>query len=681
MILMLLKMSGITALYVILTALLWKGTKSKKLSKLQIAIIGIIYGICSILSTHFAVDFGDMLLNIRDVAPLAAGLFFHPVAGIIAGLLGGIERYIVGTYFAIGAYTRIACSVSTCLAGFVAMFMNYVVFEGKKPAATYAFFMGAFMEVFHMYVVFVTHRGDMRMAFYVVSKCCIPMIFFTGLALAITSVVLQKMAGEWKRPVRAMSGEKVPVSVTFQRWLFVVTTLVILGNFGFSYALQTQSAYQDGRAKLETAANNLTQAYERGEGYNAASSGINFEIITKADGKVVYGTHEGEALGKNQMKLLDAHMDEAVFSERFFGEKALSTVRLITNERLLLMYIPNSELYWYRNAQAYETGLADVLLFTIIYVVIALLVHKIVVRNIEVINDSLDRITNGDLNEIVAVRNSSEFASLSDDINQTVDALKGYIEAAEKRIEQELMFARNIQESALPRNFDFPGRTEFEVYASMNAAKEVGGDFYDFFFVDKNKMALVIADVSGKGIPAALFMMRSKTAIRSLAESGGTPAEIIFKANNALCEGNDADMFVTVWIGIIDFETGVLTCANAGHEYPLLKKANGDFELIKDKHSLALAAMEGTKAKEYELKMEPGDKLFVYTDGVPEAINETEEQYGTDKLEAALNEVKDAPMAEILPHIYDSVDTFKGEADQFDDITMLGFEFKSYANV
>ena len=275
---------------------------------------------------------------------------------------------------------------------------------------------------------------------------------------------------------------------------------------------------------------------------------------------------------------------------------------------------------------------------------------------------------------------AEEFASLSDDINQTVDALKGYIEAAEKRIEQELMFARNIQESALPRNFDFPGRTEFVVYASMNAAKEVGGDFYDFFFVDKNKMALVIADVSGKGIPAALFMMRSKTAIRSLAESGGTPAEIIFKANNALCEGNDADMFVTVWIGIIDFETGVLTCANAGHEYPLLKKANGDFEIIKDKHSLALAAMEGTKAKEYELKMEPGDKLFVYTDGVPEAINVAEEQYGTDRLESTLNEVKDAPMAEILPYIHNSVDSFSGEADQFDDITMLGFEFKKYVN-
>ncbi|MBR6015147.1 MAG: SpoIIE family protein phosphatase, partial [Firmicutes bacterium] len=417
--------------------------------------------------------------------------------------------------------------------------------------------------------------------------------------------------------------------------------------------------------------------YEKTIDYNRVRSSEAFEVIA-ADGRIIGGDHRDKTLGNNQLKLIASHKEGEFFSERFFEEKALNTTRVLADGNILLSYIPNSELYWYRNAQAYETGLADVLLFTIIYVVIALLVHQIVVRNIEIINDSLDRITNGDLNEVVKVRNSSEFASLSDDINHTVDALKGYIEAAEKRIEQEIIFARNIQESALPRNFVFPERNEFEIYASMNAAKEVGGDFYDFFFVGKNKMALVIADVSGKGIPAALFMMRSKTAIRSLAESGGTPAEIIFKANNALCEGNDADMFVTVWLGIIDLETGVMECANAGHEYPILKKAGGAFEIIKDKHSLALAAMEGIKAKEYELQLSPGDKLFVYTDGVPEAINEAEEQYGTDRLERALNEVGDAKVSEILPHIYKSVESFKGEADQFDDITMLGFEFKEY---
>ena len=214
----------------------------------------------------------------------------------------------------------------------------------------------------------------------------------------------------------------------------------------------------------------------------------------------------------------------------------------------------------------------------------------------------------------------------------------------------------------------------------MKPAKEVGGDFYDFFFVDRHTMALVIADVSGKGIPAALFMMRSKTAIRSLAESGATPDEVLYKANNVLCEGNDAEMFVTAWIGIIDLKTGIMKCANAGHEYPVIKRAGGEYELFKDKHSLPLAAMPDARAKEYELQLNPGDKIFVYTDGIPEAINEQVEQYGTDKMLETLNDVKDMSITNTLPYVYASVRDFKGKADQFDDITMIGFELYGYLN-
>ena len=340
--------------------------------------------------------------------------------------------------------------------------------------------------------------------------------------------------------------------------------------------------------------------------------------------------------------------------------------------------MPKSEVYWYRDAQAYEFALADILLFTAIYVLIAYLVNRIVVNNIQLINTSLSKITNGNLNETVTVRNSLEFASLSDDINQTVVALKGYINAAEKRIEQELILARTIQTSALPQIFNFPDRDEFELFASMNPAKQVGGDFYDFFFVDRNKIAFVIADVSGKGIPAALFMMRSKTAIRSFAEAGGTPEEILIKTNEALCEGNDAEMFVTVWIGILDLATGCMACANAGHEYPAIMHQNGKYELIKDKHSVALAAMPGIKPKPYEIKLELNDRIFVYTDGVPEAINEKEEQYGTERMLEVLNTTVGMSMENTLNKVSASVNSFKGEAEQFDDITMLGIEFKKF---
>lgn len=324
----------------------------------------------------------------------------------------------------------------------------------------------------------------------------------------------------------------------------------------------------------------------------------------------------------------------------------------------------------------YETAFADILVFALIFLLIYILVQRIVVRNLDRINASLAKITGGYLNEVVDVNSSSEFASLSKDINSTVDTLKQYIKDAENRINEELEFARSIQHSALPRVFTFQDVTEFDVFASMDPAKEVGGDFYDLFFAGPSKFALVIADVSGKGIPAALFMMRSKTALKSLAESGRSAAEILECANNELCKGNDANMFVTAWIGIVDLETGIVTCANAGHEYPTIMRANGSFELYKDKHGLALAAMEDMRYREYELKLEPGDKLFVYTDGVPEATDINDEQFGTDRMLDALNHVKSLPMTKILPFVRERISLFAGDAEQFDDITMLGFEFR-----
>ncbi len=679
MLTMILQMSGVTLLYIVLTAIVWRWTKDTRLGTFKKIVIGIIYGVFAILSTHYGILYENMIINVRDLGPLAAGLFFSPASGIIAGLLGGIERYIAGRFFGISSYTRVACSVSTCLAGFVAMGMNIKVFKGKKPSPFYAFFMGAVMEVFHMYVVFITHRSDMRMAFLVVKTCSIPMIIFTGLGLCMSSVMLQMFTGEFVNPFVRHSSEETPVSQRFQRWLFAVTSLVIVSIFVFSYVLQTRSAFQRSCITIERSAQHIKARFTEGDSNVTPESDVDFDIISE-DGEILEGTHKGDVISSAKMEDLQKNIGRT-YSDLIFGERTLNRVEALYARRILIVSITEDEVYWYRDAQAYETGLADILLFTVIYVLIAFLVNQIVVNNIKLINESLSKITNGDLNEIVSVRSSSEFASLSDDINQTVFALKGYIAAAEKRIEQELVAAKTIQEAALPKVFTFPNIDEFELYASMKPAKEVGGDFYDFFFVGANKMALVIADVSGKGIPAALFMMRSKTAIRSLAESGGTPSEIIFKANSTLCDGNDAEMFVTVWLGIVDLETGVVKCANAGHEYPAIMRAGGEYELLKDRHSLALAAMEGLKAREYEIKLSPGDKLFVYTDGIPEAINENIEQYGTDRMIEALNQCKDKSVKDTLPEIFESVRTFKGNADQFDDITMLGFELKKYRSV
>jgi len=677
---MILKMTAVTLLYVIVSFFVWKRTKDKELTSAQKAVIGILYGMLSIFSTHFAIDFETMLLNVRDLGPMIAGMFFDPVSGIIAGMIGSIERYIVGTYFGIGEYTRVACSISTCLAGFLAAFMRVFIFKGKKPSIIYAFFMGAFIEVFHMYVVFITHRNDMLMAFYVVRTCSAPMIIFSGLGMAATAAVIKKSLGELRNPLTVVPKENVPVSQKFQTWLFGVTVAVLLLNFGFNYTVQSEAAVQEAKIDLVSAArdisNSVTWLRERGgniQNYTHYVGMTGSFAVIDAEGNHVSGTYP-RAFNESLRAIITEPEDREFFNTEVYGEESLCYVRDIVGDFRLFVRIPMKEVYEARDIQAYETMLADILLFTVIYVLISMLVQGMVVDNLLKVNKSLGKITDGDLDERVDVYTSSEFASLSDDINLTVDVLKGYIDAAEKRIEQELLLAHNIQEAALPKNFKF-AHTGFDIYATMDPAKEVGGDFYDFFFVDADKIALVIADVSGKGIPAALFMMRSKTAIRSLAEGGHEPGDVFERVNKELCEGNEINMFVTAWMGIVDLKTGVVKCVNAGHEYPSIQSGGGLFELVKDKHRPPLGTVEDLTYEEYEMRLEPGDCLFLYTDGVAEAVNVAYEQYGTERLLNILSANSGQPMTELLADVKADIENFVGEADQFDDITMMGFRY------
>lgn len=283
----------------------------------------------------------------------------------------------------------------------------------------------------------------------------------------------------------------------------------------------------------------------------------------------------------------------------------------------------------------------------------------------------------------VDVHTGDELQELADSFQYMVAELNEYIHnlsritAEKERIGTELDVARHIQASMLPCVFPaFPERHEFDIYASMTPAKEVGGDFYDFFLVDDDHLALVMADVSGKGVPAALFMMISKTLIKSAAQSGLSPKAALEKVNNQLCENNDAEMFVTVWLGILEMSTGKMRCANAGHEYPAIMRKGGDFELLKDRHGFVLAGMENSRYSEYEIEVHVGDRLFVYTDGVPEATDANENLYGPDRMLEALNEAKKLPCRKLLEVVHESVNRFVGQADQFDDMTMMCIEIK-----
>ena len=251
------------------------------------------------------------------------------------------------------------------------------------------------------------------------------------------------------------------------------------------------------------------------------------------------------------------------------------------------------------------------------------------------------------------------------------------ITAEKERIGAELSLATRIQADMLPNIYPaFPDRKEFDIYATMNPAREVGGDFYDFFLIDKDHLCMMIADVSGKGVPAALFMMASRIILASNAKQGKSPAEILTFANESICQNNREEMFVTVWLGILEISTGKLTAANAGHEYPVLKHPDGTFEIFKDKHGLVIGGMDGVKYQEYEIQLRPGSKLFLYTDGVPEATDAEGKQFGMDRMVDALNIQPDGDPTEMLANVRRAVDEFVKDAEQFDDLTMLGLEYK-----
>ena len=368
--------------------------------------------------------------------------------------------------------------------------------------------------------------------------------------------------------------------------------------------------------------------------------------------------------------------------------------------------MPLSEANSSRDAAVLVTGFMEVLVFAALFFIIYTIVRGAVVLGIRKMNHQLGQITEGDLDVEVDVRTVSELSSLSDDINQTVGVLKDSLSL----VRADLNMAASIQANTLPDiTSAIAQRGEFELYATMEPAREVGGDFYDFFLVDEDHLALVVADVSGKGVAAALFMMQSKAIIKMEALSGLDPAEVLVRANADLSEKNDddmfttawigvleranaslsakneEDMFTTTWIGILEISTGRLTYADAGHEKLALFQG-GSWELPdKPNGAVALASFDETdyadlpekyRFRDHTVTLAPGDALFQYTDGVTEATDAKDELFGEERLLAALAGSHEMGPAAVLPHVHAQIGKFVGDAPQFDDITMLGLKYK-----
>ena len=403
--------------------------------------------------------------------------------------------------------------------------------------------------------------------------------------------------------------------------------------------------------------------------------------------------HTGQDACSNPERLISESNSETVFNDENGNPVSAFSMTMKSPSWTLVREVP-MENY----EQVIRRVRSAICLIAIVVLLIALAIYRLwlkgFMRQFNLLLKGIIRMGEGELEPMASVPYTiQEFETMQQEIDRTSLALNQQMDTIrrmereqmeqenmikeQERIVKELSTARQIQKSVLPHIFPpFPDRAEIDLFATMDPAKDVGGDFYDFYFIDEDHLCLVIADVSGKGIPAALFMMLSKRILEDLARQEPTPSTILEKTNDLLCDNNQAEMFVTVWLGILEISTGKLTAANAGHEFPAICKKGGSFELYKDTHGFVVGGMEGVHYKGYDLQLNPGDKLFVYTDGVPEATDGSGEMFGTDRMITALRSCTDNTPEEILQGVKSAVDSFVGDAEQFDDLTMMCLEYK-----
>ena len=672
-------------------------------------LIGVLFGGVSAFASGYGVDMLGTVVNIRDAAPLSAGLIFGAPAGIIAGLIGGLYRWF-SVYWGGGTYTQVACSIATILAGFLAAGLRKLMFNDKKPTWVYGICIALVCEVIHMILIFLTNMDDSSYAFEFVKGATGPMILGNSIAVGASILIVSMLSHEYS------AGEKrnKRIAQIFQRWLLACIVIACFITSAFTYILQNGMAQVETQKVFTTAIEDVeTDIKEKSEEKQKLGSLLQddygdeqfkamlnefivdvtknrhvgtkgFVVVCDEDLKIVIdNSYSGEHISSIGIlppeEMLEGKTSTTLYSADIAGWKAEFSetymyVFKFVEGYCIIAAIPESEAMFMRDASIYTSIFMQVLIFATLFIFIYILIKHIIINNMAKINDILGQITAGDLDAIVDVRSNEEFASLSDDINSTVSALKRYIAEEAARIDRELEYAKQIQLSALPTSF--PVGEDYGIYAQMIAAKEVGGDFYDFYKINETTVAFLAADVSGKGIPAALFMMTSKTIIKDLAERGMAVNDIFTKANEKLCESNESGMFVTAWMGILDLTTGNLQFANAGHNPPILKRADGTFEYLKSRAGFVLAGMEGLRYRAGEITLGPGDRLFLYTDGVTEATNTENKLYGEERLLEFMNQNAAVEATVLLPALKANIDEFVGDAPQFDDITMLMFDYK-----
>lgn len=767
---------------------LQKKTKFKDLPyALKQIIFGIAFGGLAVIGTEFGIPLNGAQVNARNSAVVTAGLFFGGPAGIIAGVIGGVERYIAVAW-GVGTYTRVACTIATIFAGFYSALLRKIIFVNRRPNAALAFSCGLVMEVIHMTLFFFTNLDDTMHVMEVIKACSVAMIPANAIGAMLPTIPFYMFSSKRGRKYFVHT-----ISQSLQSWLLLVVTIIFAVTTAFMYFLQTGVAEKQTQSYLSLAISDIDETIVKASndnllkichnvanlldkrplteiceelnlteisiidetgyivestnpvyvGFNMRSgsqseeflcllgdtdeyvqeyqnisinedvqrkyAGVKIEngfvqvgydaehfqeditnevikaassrhvgttgfvLVANVDGWIISKPNDVIINSLNEVAYNINVTDGEVYSRNVFGVDYLAVGQNVEGFYILSV-MPADEAYHVRDSALYANIFMEVIVFAFLFILVYRLIKRIVVDKMDEVNISLGKITAGDLSEVVNVKNYKEFVKLSSGINSTVDSLKQYIDDVRKRIDAELEYAKNIQSSALPHIF--PTDHRFDLFALMEPAREVGGDFYDFSKSGSDYYNFLVADVSGKGIPGAMFMMRAKSVISSLTEVDYPVNEVFTKANETLCSGNDAEMFVTSWMAKVDLNTGIVTYANAGHNPPVLKHADGRCEYIKGKAGFVLGGMDGVNYQLQEIKLEKGDILFLYTDGVVEANNKDQELYGEDRLVKCLESVSSDVAMEILcGEVIGDVGRFVGENEQFDDITVLAFKY------
>ncbi len=661
--------------------------KEKKYWLRQI-IYGLIFGALAVVGTEYGVSIEGAVMNIRDAAPLSAGLFFGAPAGIIAGLIGGIERWFA-VYWGAGTYTRLACTLGTIFAGLFGAFVKKYILEDRKPGFIYGGMIGLVTEVVHMLLVYYTNAGEPVKAHAVTTLCAPVMIPLVAIAVAVPGFVITLIYKENLHP----RDEEKRITQHIEVGLLIAVVLAFFVTNVMEYSIQNtiavKSASDSINMTLDDVMKDIRQAdIKSNEEFEEFMAEDLYNWHIGATGYLVLLNKEGYAVTFTKGALLEEERDcsDVIGTMNDSGSKQCHKLTydgysyycgyFRFGDYFVVAMYPCAEADFSMSLTTLLTALLEVVILAVVFMMIYILIKIIIVRNLDKINEDLAKISNGNLETVVRVRASSEFASLSDDINETVDTLKDYIAQAAAKVDEELKVAKNIQRSALPTVF--PEDNRYELYANMLAAKDVGGDFYDFYHVGgEDKIAFLVADVSGKGIPAAMFMMSAKSVIKSMVETGASPGVAFTRANERLCADNSAEMFVTAWLGIMDLNTGHVVYANAGHNPPVVKNEDGTLEYLRSKPGFVLAGMEGIQYQDFELDLAEGQSIMLYTDGVTEATNLDNELFGEDRLIEAIKDSGNMNMRYTCKLVKEKVDAFVGEAPQFDDITMLGIKRKT----